>query len=72
LYRNKLTESGTLKRVMKAVDWQVLKKGTIPMAGQIVDASLVPAPKQRNTEGEKEAIKEGRSAPKLRCRHVSM
>ena len=30
------------------------------MAGQIVDASLVPAPKQRNTDGEKEAIKAGK------------
>lgn len=65
LYRNKLTESGTLKRVMKAFDWQLHKKGYIPMAGQIVDASLVPAPKQRNTEGEKEAIKEGKSAPEI-------
>lgn len=32
------------------------------MSGQIVDASLVPAPRQRNTEGEREAIKSGKSA----------
>jgi hypothetical protein len=31
-------------------------------SGQIIDASLVPAPKQRNTEGEKEAIKAGKTA----------
>ena len=30
------------------------------MSGQIVDASLISAPKQRNTEDEKKAIKEGR------------
>jgi hypothetical protein len=30
------------------------------MSGQIVDATLVAAPKQRNTEDEKKAIKEGR------------
>ena len=41
-FRNRLTETGTLKRVMKAFDWQLQKKGYIPMAGQIVDASLVP------------------------------
>lgn len=35
------------------------------MAGQIVDASLVPAPKQRNTEAEKVAIKEGKSAREI-------
>jgi transposase, IS5 family len=34
--------------------------GLIAMGGQIVDASLVAAPKQRNTEDEKKAIKEGR------------
>ena len=30
------------------------------MGGQIVDASLIAAPKQRNTEEEKKAVKEGR------------
>ena len=65
LFRDKLTASGTLKRVMKAFDWQLQKKGYIPMGGQIVDASLVPAPKQRNTDGEKEAIKAGKSAREI-------
>ena len=32
LFRDKLTASGTLKRVMKAFDWQLRKKGYIPMA----------------------------------------
>jgi IS5 family transposase len=64
-FRNRLTETGTLKRVMKAFDWQLQKKGYIPMAGQIVDASLVPAPKQRNSEPEKAAIKEGKSAREI-------
>ena len=35
------------------------------MSGQIVDASLVPAPKQRNTEPEKKAVKEGKSATEI-------
>jgi len=64
-FRNRLTESGTLKRVMKAFDWQLEKKGYIPMSGQIVDASLVPAPKQRNTDPEKEAIKAGKCANEI-------
>ena len=65
LFRDKLTESGALKRVMKAFDWQLRKKGYIPMAGQIVDASLVPVPKQRNTDGEKQAVKDGKSAREI-------
>lgn len=64
-FRNRLTETGTLKRVMKAFDWQLYKKGYIPMSGQIVDASLVPAPKQRNTEDEKAAVKEGKPAKEI-------
>ena len=64
-FRNRLTETGTLKRVMKAFDRQLRKKGYIPMSGQIVDASLVPAPKPRNTEGEKAAIKAGKSAREI-------
>jgi len=34
--------------------------GFIAMSGQIVDATLVAGPRQRNTEDEKKAIKEGR------------
>lgn len=60
-FRNRLTENGTLKRVMKAFDWQLKKKGYIPLSGQIVDATLVPAPKQRNTDDEKSAIKAGKT-----------
>ncbi len=52
--RNKLTETGTLRRVMKAFDWQLQMKGYLPMSGEIVDATLVPAPKQRNNDAEKE------------------
>jgi len=64
-FRNRMTQTGTLKRVMKAFDWQLHKKGYIPMSGQIVDATLVPAPKQRNTEDEKAAIKGGKSANQI-------
>ncbi len=55
----------TLKWVVKAFDWQLHKKRSIPMAGQIVDASLVPAPKQRNTDGERNALKAGKSADEI-------
>lgn len=64
-FRNRLTETGTLKRVMKAFDRRLREKGFVPMAGQIVDASLVPAPKQRNTAAEKEAIKAGKTAKEI-------
>jgi len=65
LFRDKLTASGTMKRVMKAFDWQLRMKGYVPMAGQIVDASFVPARKPRNSEVEKAAINAGKSAREI-------
>ena len=35
------------------------------MSGQIVDASLIPAPKQRNTDPEKDAVKAGITAAEI-------
>ena len=64
-FRKWLTETGTLKRVMKASDWQLHKKGYTPMSGQIVDTSLIPVLKQRKTEDEKAAIKAGKYTKKI-------
>ena len=64
-YRNRLTESGTLEALMQAFEQQLREVGYLAMGGQIVDATLVPAPKQRNTEDEKAAIKAGKSARQI-------
>jgi transposase, IS5 family len=37
--------------------------GFLAMSGQIIDASIVTAPKQRNTDGEKRDVKQGRIPP---------
>jgi IS5 family transposase len=60
LFREKLTKAGAIKGLFERFDAAVREAGYIAMGGQIVDASLVAAPKQRNTEDEKKAIKEGR------------
>lgn len=41
-------------------DAALRQAGFLAMGGQIIDASIVAAPKQRNTEEEKQAIKDGR------------
>lgn len=64
-YRNRLTKSGTLEALMQAFEQQLCERGYLAMGGQIVDATLVPAPKQRNTEEEKAAVKAGRSANQI-------
>jgi len=62
LFRERLTQAGALDDVFAAFDRQLKERGYLPMGGQIVDATLVAAAKQRNTEAEKAAVKEGRSA----------
>lgn len=46
--------------LFKRFDDAVKACGYLAMSGQIVDATIVAAPKQRNTQVEKDAIKEGR------------
>ena len=60
LFREKLTTAGAIKRLFEQFDAMLRQAGYIAMSGQIVDASLVAAPRQRNTDDEKKAIKEGR------------
>jgi len=64
-FRNRMTETGTPKRAMKAFDRQFEEKGYVPVSGRIVDASLVPAPRQRDTQDGKAAIKDGKSPTKI-------
>ena len=61
--RERLTKAGAIKALFARFDRAVREAGYIPMSGQIVDASLVSAPKQRNTEAEKAEIKAGRVPP---------
>jgi IS5 family transposase len=60
LFREKLTKAGAIEPLFARFDAALRASGYIAMSGQIVDATLVPSPKQRNTEEEKRAIKEGR------------
>ena len=59
-FRERLTRAGAVEALFARFDRGIREAGYIPMSGQIVDASLVSAPKQRNTDGEKKDIKEGR------------
>ncbi|VWX53292.1 transposase [Novosphingobium sp. 9U] len=65
LFCEKLTQAGALEVVFADFDWQLKERGYLAMGGQIVDATLVAAPKQRNTAPEKEAIKAGKTANEI-------
>ena len=60
LFREKLTKAEAIKPLFERFDAALREAGYIAMGGQIVDATLIAAPKQRNTEDEKKAIKDGR------------
>lgn len=60
LFRERLVKAGAIDRLFARFDAVLKERGYLAMGGQILDATIVPAPKQRNTEEEKAAIKEGR------------
>jgi IS5 family transposase len=60
LFREKLAKAEVIKPLFERFDAALRAAGYIAMGGQIVDATLVAAPKQRNTEEEKQAIRQGR------------
>lgn len=60
LFRERLTKAGAIASLFARFDAMLCESGCIPMSGQIVDASLVAAPRQRNTNAEKVDVKAGR------------
>ena len=64
-FREALIGAGALDQLFARLDQAIKDAGYLPMSGQIVDASLVAAPRQHNSEEEKAAIKAGRSAAEI-------
>jgi IS5 family transposase len=59
LFREHLTQARAVENLFARFDRQLTKAGYLAMGGQIVDATIVAAPKQRNTDAEKADIKVG-------------
>ena len=59
LFREQLTEAKLVKKLFDRFDKFLRKSGFTARKGQIVDASIVPAPRQRNSRNENRQIKEG-------------
>jgi transposase, IS5 family len=59
-FREALKKAGIIDELFRRFDEALRSAGFLAMSGQIVDATIVAAPKQRNTIAEKKAIKEGR------------
>jgi IS5 family transposase len=61
LFREALVEAGLIDTLFDRFSQHLRVKGYIARGGQIVDATIVSAPKQRNSKDENEAIKAGKT-----------
>src|SRR3979490_1857788 len=60
LFREKLAKAGLIEKLFDRFDQHLAAKGYMARGGQMVDATIVPVPKQRNSGDENEAVKAGR------------
>ena len=61
LFREALAEAGLIDKLFERFGQHLEAAGYIARGGQIIDATIVPVPKQRNTKEENEAIKAGKT-----------
>ena len=59
LFRERLNQADLVKELFYEFDAQLHIKGFVARKGQIVDASFVEAPRQRNSREENKAVKAG-------------
>ena len=53
------TRKSQIERLFERFDRHLEEQGLLAMGGQIMDASIIEAPRQRNSQEEKETIKSG-------------
>ena len=61
LFREKLAKADLIEKLFDRFDQHLGAQGYIARGGQIVDATIVAVPRQRNTRKENEAIKRGQT-----------
>src|ERR1700704_4578232 len=61
LFREKLAEAGLIEKLFERFDQHLAAKGYMARGGQIIDASIVPVPTQRNSRDENDQLRAGRT-----------
>jgi IS5 family transposase len=61
LFREALTKAGLIEKLFARFGQHLEAKGYIARGGQMVDATIVPVPKQRNGRDENEDVKAGKT-----------
>jgi IS5 family transposase len=61
LFREKLAKAGLIDKLFECFGQHLEAKGYIARGGQMVDATIVPVPRQRNSRDENELVKSGKT-----------
>jgi transposase len=61
LFRKQLSDQELIEPLFEQFDGYLIEQGYAAQGGQIVDATLIPVPKQHNSKDENEQIKQGES-----------
>jgi transposase, IS5 family len=61
LFREKLSKAGLVEKLFERFSRQLEAKGFIARGGQMVDATIIAVPRQRNTRDENEQVKAGKT-----------
>ena len=61
LFREKLAKAGLMDNLFERFGQHLEAKGYIARGGQMVDATIIAVPRQRNTREENEAVKAGKT-----------
>lgn len=59
LFREKLAKADLLAKLFKRFDQHLEAKGYLARGGQMIDATIVPVPRQRNSREENDQVKAG-------------
>src|SRR5665647_41738 len=71
LFRETLGKAGLIEKLFKRFSRHLDAKGYIARGGQMVDATIVPVPKQRNSREENEAVKAGKTPKEWKKNHAN-
>ena len=72
LTRATLENRSAIEVLFSAYEAALTRAGFLAMGGQIIDASIIAAPKQRNTDAEKREIKAGRIPPEWKAKPAKL
>jgi IS5 family transposase len=61
LFRDTLAKAGAVEKLFARFDKYLEKNGLVASGGQMIDASIIPAPKQRNSRDENKTVKSGKT-----------